>query len=347
MTFNNGIVPMRNNGRRIVSITTRARGFTLVELMIAMTLGMVLMAGVLGVYHESSRSYKQHDELARMQENGTYALNLLAREFAMSGYLGGVVDTSILKTVSVTTDCVAGTDWALDSNIPRDFVNNAANAVTVTTKFGVDLACIDANTVQDGADIVTIKRTADELTINKGVGSDPAGTNQWYLRNDTGGSEPNWQYESSGLATDFASGTVGTDVDYWAYFVKIFFVRQFSQVSGDDIPSLCISQLEGQKMNQGCYVDGIEDLQLEFGIDTDPASDGRAPDYFTDDPTAGEIANAVAVRIYLLVRSIGPDPTYTDIKTYKLGSKNIVAQNDNYYREVFSTTTSLNNANLF
>lgn len=61
-------------------------GFTLVELMIALILGLVIIAAVMNVYVGSSRSSLYTTGLQTMQENGRYGVSVLRRGIQLAGY---------------------------------------------------------------------------------------------------------------------------------------------------------------------------------------------------------------------------------------------------------------------
>ena len=63
-------------------------GFTLVEMMVALTLGIIVLAGIGQVFIKTKRASVFQDELARMQENSRYAIQLLNKEIRNAGYLG-------------------------------------------------------------------------------------------------------------------------------------------------------------------------------------------------------------------------------------------------------------------
>lgn len=65
----------------------RPRGFSLIELMVAMALGMILTLAIGQVFMSSRYTNTSTDESARMQENARFALQLLERELRMSGYV--------------------------------------------------------------------------------------------------------------------------------------------------------------------------------------------------------------------------------------------------------------------
>lgn len=62
------------------------RGFSLVEVMVALTISLLLLAGIMQVYISSKSVYRSNEALARMQAQGRFALDLLAREIRYAGF---------------------------------------------------------------------------------------------------------------------------------------------------------------------------------------------------------------------------------------------------------------------
>lgn len=60
-------------------------GFTLLEVMIALTLGLLLGIGIVSLFGSTSRTNKLQDGLARLQENGRYAVGRVQADLRMSG----------------------------------------------------------------------------------------------------------------------------------------------------------------------------------------------------------------------------------------------------------------------
>ncbi len=75
---------MRLNGRRR-ALRYRELGFTLVELMVGMALGIFLVGGVVSVYISSQQNFKISENLARIQENSRFAFELMGREIREEG----------------------------------------------------------------------------------------------------------------------------------------------------------------------------------------------------------------------------------------------------------------------
>ena len=62
-------------------------GLSLVELMVALVLGLVLMTGIIQVFLSSRQTYATNEAMARMQENGRFALEFISRSARLAGYV--------------------------------------------------------------------------------------------------------------------------------------------------------------------------------------------------------------------------------------------------------------------
>lgn len=70
----------------MISFSSNQKGLSLVELLIAMLLGLMLTAGALQMMLSSQEIYQTTDTLSRIQENGRFALNFLAKDVRMAGH---------------------------------------------------------------------------------------------------------------------------------------------------------------------------------------------------------------------------------------------------------------------
>ena len=102
---------------------------------------------------------------------------------------------------------------------------------------------------------------------------------------------------------------------------------------------------------------GVEDLQVQFGIDTDDvgaADRGSINRYVNpDNPILDRLSAAfnpdatiLAVRIWLRLRAERPENGFIDSKNYVYADQDVPAPNDGFRRTVISTTIYLRNARL-
>ncbi|HKM28004.1 MAG TPA: PilW family protein [Thiopseudomonas sp.] len=74
-------------------VKQRQAGLSLVELMIAMTLGILLMLGVTQVFLSSKATYVSNQQLSQIQESGRFAMEFLTRDIRNAGYKGQCIDS--------------------------------------------------------------------------------------------------------------------------------------------------------------------------------------------------------------------------------------------------------------
>ncbi|MBT6272675.1 MAG: hypothetical protein HOI95_00905, partial [Chromatiales bacterium] len=128
----------------------------------------------------------------------------------------------------------------------------------------------------------------------------------------------------------------------WAYRPALYFIRQYTDSPGDGIPSLCryTLSLTTSFGEEECLAEGIEDLHVEFGIDTD--SDGYA-NLYTGEPSTAQMTAAVTARVHVLARTVRPLPHYTNDKVYNLGNVTLAQKSDGLLRRVYTGTVVLRN----
>jgi type IV pilus assembly protein PilW len=67
-------------------------GVTVIELMVALLLGLLLTGGAIQVFVSNRATYGFNEGFARVQENGRFALDTLSYHARLAGYLGCLSD---------------------------------------------------------------------------------------------------------------------------------------------------------------------------------------------------------------------------------------------------------------
>ncbi len=106
-----------------------ARGVSLIELMVAMTIGVILMAGAVTVYVKARDTYSTMDTTARLQETAQYALALIESDVRMSGYLGLMSRPELVTNIAGDLTDPAGDAVGLNG-CGDNWATDLANSVT-------------------------------------------------------------------------------------------------------------------------------------------------------------------------------------------------------------------------
>lgn len=313
-------------------------GFTLTELMIAMVLGVILAGGVVNLFVVGQRSFRMDETVARMQDEGRFAINELVRDVRMAGYIGELVHpVSITADPALTAgiDCgVAGQpDWILGffDDVTDDIntltaVDNATGA-TANAAF----SCINAGELQPQTDVVGVKRFAGRAVPAAGIVA-----NTIYMQSNA--------LEGVMYQAPLGAGAgVADPLNEWEYRPSIYYIRNFTNTAGDGIPSLCRKSLDFTAaigIQTECVAEGIEDLQIEYGLDNDGSG---SADQYLPNPTLAQLQNVISARIFVLARTLNPDFTYTDNRTYNLSNAVPYTPNDNFHRRLYTVTVPIFN----
>lgn len=127
-----------------VSRSTFARGFSLLEIMIALTLGLLLSIGIMTLFSGTSRTNKMQDGLARLQENGRFAVMRMTQDLRMTGAqycsnnTGASAGGTAVPMLARRAPMVYAKDIALpDSTIKSITTAGAASAIAATAAYGL------------------------------------------------------------------------------------------------------------------------------------------------------------------------------------------------------------------
>jgi type IV pilus assembly protein PilW len=365
-----------------ISKLHRQMGLSLIELMVAVAISLVILAALVALFVNTSRSNREFARANSMIENGRLAVQVLENDVIHAGYWGTYVpDFDDQTAAAVPDDAPTGIPDPCLAYDPatwtEDYIDNL---------IGMPIQVYDDATVCAG--IITDRLAGTDVLIVR------------HLEPCVPGTPPNCEapvagrlyFQSTLCLTDVGDRVLSdnaaaftllqrdclTPADARRFMSSIYYVRDFAVTAGDGIPTLMRSQFDfaGGVLGHQLAVpliEGIEGFRVELGVD-DLSETGAAVDYTTavqwldpdtrttatnrgdgvpDDEflscttaapcAANALMNLTAVKFYVLARGREPSQGYTDTKTYQLGSTAVPAFGDAFQRHVFMTTVRLPN----
>ena len=137
---------MNTNMRNVVSGPRHARGVSLIELMIALVLGLLVVSAAIGIFVSNRQVFRAADSLSYVQENGRAAFEILARELRQAGGTPCSRNVPIVNVLDSTS--AWGTAWG---DGIRGYEGGAAMpGVTTGTGSGQRIAGTDAIELRSG-----------------------------------------------------------------------------------------------------------------------------------------------------------------------------------------------------
>lgn len=349
----NEFMSKRDTIRSSCRITVKQGGFSLIELMISITLGLLIMSGVLALYLDLSKSNAELAKMNRQIENGRFTIQLLQQELWHAGFWDTYTPPlpSVAPPTAIPNPCLALSDWDT-----ADF-NNVYSIPVQGYPAGVAMPDECSSIVtnrQSNSDVLVVRYAA---TCAAGVGNcENYDANKLYLQNQSCGDTGHLNYdltaatapvlEASGSTTVYKKDCI-TAAEKRKFSMFIFYVRSYSVTSSDGIPTLMRADFDlsgGVVKMQSAQplIEGIQSIQFEYGRDTD--EDGSA-DIFDDcsSCTALDWANVVAVQIHVLARNLEASVGHVENKTYQLGATTLGPFSDGFMRHVYSSYVRLIN----
>lgn len=332
------------------------RGYTIIELMVSITIGLLILASLVGLFAGNSRERAEIERANQQTENGRYALQVISDDLRNAGYLatfnpGTVTGPNPQLQIPTALPNACATDLATLNSAITMAVQGYDNGTNAP-------ACLPAD-LRAGTDVLVVRRAS---TCAVGTANcDPQVAGDVYL-------------QASGCAAEFSAGTyyaldfnIGnltlhqkdcvTAAPLYQLRTHIYFIAD-NDKPGDGIPTLKRAELGPGAFSIVPLVEGVENLQLEYGLDTSLPTTGTPAVYTADPNTYNACApavcisywrNTVAVKVNVLSRNVTATQGFTDTKTYTLGltaggAANVVGPfNDGYKRHTYTSVARLYN----
>lgn len=362
----------------------RHRGLSLVELMVSLAIGSALIVGAVAVYSNGRSTYALNESVARLQEQGRFVLSVLEPDLELAGYYGFTNSPEALRFVrGANPELVLATAGRLrqyplppDAPAPVPFAAIAASAHACGTNFALDVAmpvqgsdnvfllgpgatagCAPAGGAQPATDTLTVRRASIDPADAPEAG-----------RVQIHGSRLRSRSSQLLFADGVAPGPIDDDNRIHDLVVRAYYVSRDS-VGRAGHPALRVKSLTSiagtPAFRDTEVMPGVEDLQVQFGIDTGdydndgaidpgadanldgiPESDGRATRYV--DPDFPDLARfqVVAVRVWVRVRADQPEPGFVDNRSYEYANVRYqpAGEEARFRRVLMSRTLTLRNA---
>ncbi len=350
--------------------SSKQKGFSVVELMVALLLGLFLVSGVTAMYISGKETYRMTDNLSRLQESLRFSLEFISQDIRMAGYMPCRFPPS-------TTNAINGsTTWFLDyfdfgirgfeggsSTFPPEITGSVvagSDAIAILKGSNYTSSITFHNS---GGSVLTLQNTFDsgpggdfqdgEIAIvcdprqaaifQISTADDIANTLSYGDNSDI----------SPGNATT-SIGTFGEDAQITPFEPVIYFIAPSTQNPAiNSLKKLFfearnIGGIETAQMREEELLEGVETMQILYGLDVDG---DQIADRFeaADDVTAVQWPDVVTVRLGLLMATGEEVAAQVDTSTYNVAgtlisdSTTVSHPADRKLRYAVNTTINIRN----
>lgn len=387
--------------KQIYLKTGYQRGLSLIELMVSITIGLLILVSLSSMFINQSKSRAELDKSNRMIDNGRYALELLSGNLRLAGFYDNYKPDSSANPTNIYNPCdtapivdptknlhillmhLQGYNAAASGTpTQQEIVAQPFTSVPYTGQLPCGLTYTAGSnlSLRHGSDVLVVRRAGTAVTAAAAALSGTTYLQVSMCENDAAQlTKTFYQILTAPAAGSFASmhkKDCTNPADLRPFMVLTYFVSPSNNPTivvpgsgctvGDCIPTL--KQID-QYGNVTPLAEGIEYMQVDYGIDGDNTGDGLmddingdgfvdaqdldgAPDSYSSTCTACATSadwakywsHVVSVRISLLARNTEQTPGWSDDKTYSLGLAGSVGPfHDAYKRHAFTQLIRLVN----
>ena len=341
-----------NKGSRMSPKFRREAGFSIIELMISIGLGLVILAALTSFFVSTSANRHELERSTRQIENGRYAIDTLRDDIVLAGFYADLAPgaTPAWQTNAACPANIAALGFSLAPaySAPVPIFGYADGT-------GAPTACLP--NIVAGTDVLVVRRFNSEpvpvATAQLGTPSDHPNNLQWYLQiSECAADDPNIPFKVDvGSSSNFTLHKLdcAAAADLWRLRESVYYVRDYSTTVGDGIPTLVRTELHvsaSGTMDVLPLVEGIQSFRVDYGVDND--NNGSADAWRRCDTTtpctATDWSNVVAAKIFVLSRNIDTSRGWVDNKTYTMGLSGSVGPfTDAFKRHVYSAQVNIPN----
>jgi type IV pilus assembly protein PilW len=328
------------------------RGFSIVEMMVAMVISLILLAGIAQIFQSSRQSFTIQNTLGRQQENGRYASDVLSQDLRRTGYWGGNADvTGVTGTeppIAAAATCNTGDNtWAR-------MIDRRIFGLNHTETAGLAAyACINDGNGHSSQDVLVMRFASPWLVFAvPATGQRPIENNsRLYIRSSlTISDQAGRIFKGSDNAdsdNDMNDGAAAPPSERASELIAhAYYIGPSGQTcNGVAVPSLYREELDTNGRPVAVEVAyGVDNLQLRYGLDT---NGDDSVDAYLDAGDSGldedsEWDQVIAVRYWLLTRAECAERGYSNDNTYTMGDVTITP-NDGFRRQLYQSTVQLRN----
>lgn len=281
-------------------------GYSLLELLIAMTLGIFVIGATLHFFETTRKTQKVQNELSEVRENAQFALDVIKEDIQMAGYYGCATRWDESNLTNTLND-QSNFKWNFSQNLSgSEFIFDSNASVKKTWIPSLDGSILsDPNPVNNKlwGDTITI-RHADRREFNIITHADSTAAieinqnnnikqNDYLLATDcehssifqktnahsTVADRKNVEHDVVASSNDFAgnsSNNIGKKYADTAKLLKLKSTTYYIEESPEGIPTL---YRRNSTRNPEQIITGITDMQIQYGVDT---NDDDAIDEYYD-----------------------------------------------------------------
>jgi type IV pilus assembly protein PilW len=326
---------------------TRQTGFSLIEMMLAMLIGMVIMGGILSIYSNTRETQRSSSDQLQLVADARFAIDTLAYDLRHAGVFGGTNLPTTIKCYKDDTLCTTALAAAVNdcyANWYNDIVNPISGGEdAIPGGYG----CIADH--QPNTDVLVVRYADSNPIETSRLASSTVYVRSNYLGGELfiGTSIPTIPGDDETDPTTILPNQLTLN---HLLYSRAYYVSNHTETPGDGRPSLhrvdLVAGTTGPAVEDQLILPGVEDLQVQYGVDT---NGDKWVDQYVNADAVTDWSKVYAAKVWVLVRSEHKEKDLDTTNSFTLGGKSPVDLGGpgDYRRLLVSSVVRLRNMQRF
>jgi len=295
------------------------QGFTLVELLVAMVVGLIIVSGAFSLHSTTRKAQVASEAQMDMAADARFAIDMITYDLRHAGMWGGTNKDEVINCKSTAPCAVAS---SAGETLPADLTGDCASGWHYDLSLPVfatddsegnpySLSCIPSTEgYQAGTDILEVHYANSNPTL-----TDNLLAGQVYVRSNF----TNGRIFVNNTQPVIDRGDADPLTQNHELHAYAYYISNHSDSTGDGIPSLRrVALVNAPSMQNQTLISGVTDLQVQFGVDVDGVVDANGNvtvDRYVDANQVTDWSEVYAAKIWLVMR--GDEEQASGVNTVK------------------------------
>ena len=307
----------------------RQSGFSLVEMLLAMVIGIIIMGGILSVHNNTRDLQRSSEDQINLVTDARFAMEPIGYDLRHAGVFGGNNVPTLVSCRMGDAGCPAMMPAATGDCHPQWYTNINEPIFGGESVPPAGYTCILNH--EPNTDVLVVRYADSNPVDTASLVSGTAYVRSNYLAGQL----------FMGTAQPVIPDDTGTLTANHQLYSRAYYISNFTNTPGDGQPSLRrVDLINGPQVQDQLILPGATNLQVQYGEDLD--GDG-AIDSFVNADAVSDFTKVYAVRLWVLIKTENEEQGLNTARTYSIAGQNIAVPNDGFRRLLISSVIKMRN----
>jgi len=271
------------------TMNKQQQGFSLIEMMLAMLIGIIIMGGIMSVYSNTRDLQRSSEDQINLVTDARFALETIGYDLRHTGVFGGTNVTDLITCRKGDTSCPSALPAATGDCASQWYIDISQSIFGGNDVVPPGYSCISNH--EPNTDVLVVRYADSNEVDTADLVSGTAYVRSNYLAGQL----------FVGTAQPVIPDDAGTLTANHQLYSRAYYISNYTNTPGDGQPALRrVDLINGPQVQDQLILPGATNLQVQYGEDLN--SDGSV-DAFVNADAVTDFSKVYAVRLWVMIKT--------------------------------------------